>query len=236
MVKVFINPGHGGKDPGAVGNGLKEKDVVLKIAKEMRKELQKYNNVTIKMFRSNDTYYSLSRIAQEANKWGADIFVSIHVNAGGGTGFETFIYNKLSNSSTTAKRRNVIHDSIAKVIGMHDRGKKKKNLSVLRETKMSGILTENGFIDSKSDSDKMKDNNWIVKVGQAHALGVAKVFNLEKEDEEMENNEPDKVHEKGWKWLIENGITNGKNPRGTVTRQQFATMLHRYHNKFYKGK
>src|SRR5690625_4702648 len=173
MVKVFINPGHGGKDPGAVGNGLKEKDVVLKIAKEMRKELQKYNNVTIKMFRSNDTYYSLSRIAQEANKWGADIFVSIHVNAGGGTGFETFIYNKLSNSSTTAKRRNVIHDSIAKVIGMRDRGKKKKNLSVLRETKMSGILTENGFIDSKSDSNKMKDSNWVSKVGQAHAAGVA---------------------------------------------------------------
>lgn len=180
MVKVFINPGHGGKDPGAVGNGLKEKDVVLKIAKEMRKELQKYNNVTIKMFRSNDTYYSLSRIAQEANKWGADIFVSIHVNAGGGTGFESYIYNgKVSHK--TVNNQVIIHKEIMKNIsGVRDRGFKEKNLAVLRQTKMPAILTECLFIDTKADADKLKQSSFIDALAKGHAAGVAKALGLKK--------------------------------------------------------
>ncbi len=83
MVKVYIDPGHGGTDPGAVANGLKEKDLTLKIAKYTRDYLQdNYKGVSIKMSRTGDTYPSLTQRTNEANKWGADVFVSIHINAG----------------------------------------------------------------------------------------------------------------------------------------------------------
>jgi len=90
MAKVFLDPGHGGSDPGAVANGLKEKNLTLAIAKECASVL-KASGVTVKMSRTGDTYPSLSARCQAANSWGADLFVSIHINAGGGTGFESFI-------------------------------------------------------------------------------------------------------------------------------------------------
>src|SRR5690625_3445619 len=134
MAKVFINPGHGGKDSGASGNGLKEKDIVLKISRKIVSKLKDYN-VQVKLYWSDDTFYSLEQISNKANKWNADLFISIHVNAGGGTGFEDYIYSGLSNNSKTAKERNIIHAEIMKKIpNVRDRGKKKANFHVLRET------------------------------------------------------------------------------------------------------
>src|SRR5690606_13418747 len=87
MKKVFIDPGHGGSDSGAVGNGLKEKDLTLAIAKECEKVLKsEYEGVTVKMSRTGDTYPTLSARTNAANSWNADLFISIHINAGGGTG------------------------------------------------------------------------------------------------------------------------------------------------------
>ena len=129
MAKVLWNPGHGGHDPGAVDNGLKEKDLVLDIAKRADKYLKEnYEGVTTKLFRSNDSFKSLSAIANEANKWGADIFVSIHINAGGGTGFESYIYNG-SVSSKTKSNQKIIHAEIMKQLdGFADRGKRAQTL------------------------------------------------------------------------------------------------------------
>ena len=86
-MKIFINPGHGGIDPGACGNGLKERDVVLKIGSRVEGYLKAVGYET-KLFQ----YDGLQRICNESNAWGADLFVSIHCNAGGGTGSETFYY------------------------------------------------------------------------------------------------------------------------------------------------
>lgn len=180
MVKVFIDAGHGGTDSGASANGIKEKDIVLKIAKKVQSYLQDYNDVSIKMSRTTDVYLSLKQRTDMANAWGADYFLSIHVNAGGGTGFESFVYSTISDTSKTNSIRNQIHDEIMKVIGMRDRGKKKANLHVLRESKMASCLTENGFIDTKADADQMKSSAWIDKVGKAHAVGIAKAFGLKK--------------------------------------------------------
>ncbi len=85
----MLDPGHGGHDPGAVANGLKEKDLVLKIVKKTKAILEKVYGATVKLTRSTDVYIDLSQRARLANNWGADYFVSIHINAGGGTGFET---------------------------------------------------------------------------------------------------------------------------------------------------
>lgn len=184
MKRVFINPGHGGKDPGAVGNGLQEKDIVLKIARKMRDQLKNYE-VEVKLFRSNDTFYTLEQICNEANRWNADLFISIHVNAGGGTGFESYIYSGLSNNSTTAKQRDVIHAEIMKKLSnVRDRGKKKANFYVLRNTKMSAILTENMFIDNKTDANRLKSDSFLTNLATGHVNGIVKALNLKKKQQQ----------------------------------------------------
>lgn len=85
MAKIFIDPGHGGSDPGAVGNGIQEKDITLRIATMIRDMLvSEYEDVTVRMSRTSDETVSLSERSNAANAWGADYFVSVHVNAGGG--------------------------------------------------------------------------------------------------------------------------------------------------------
>lgn len=180
MIKIYVDAGHGGSDPGASANGLKEKDLTLKISKKIASLLKQYENVSIKQSRTNDKTLSLKQRTNEANKWGADLFLSIHINAGGGTGFESYIYNKLSDSSTTGKNRKVIHDEIMKKMKGKDRGKKKANFHVLRESKMSGILTENLFIDTKKDADKLKKQAFINKIAQGHVNGIVKLYKLKK--------------------------------------------------------
>ncbi len=182
MVKIYVDAGHGGSDPGAQGNGLKEKDVTLKIAKKIQEYLDEYSNATVKMSRTGDTYPTLTQRTNEANAWGADFFLSIHINAGGGTGYEDFVYTTITDGSKTGKIRNDIHVEVMKKNGMSDRGKKKANLHVLRETAMPAVLTENGFIDSAADAAKMKSQTWINNVARGHVNGLAKAFGLKKKD------------------------------------------------------
>ena len=183
MSKVIVlDPGHGGSDPGAVGNGLREKDLTLDICKRIKKYLDNnYTDINVYMTRTTDKYLSLSQRAQFANSKKADLFVSVHINAGGGTGYEDFIYNKLSNSSTTAKMRDTFHKEVVKEQSFwRNRGKKKANFAVLRETKMAAILTENGFIDTKSDANKLKSNTYLNRIAKGHAEGIAKALGLKK--------------------------------------------------------
>lgn len=77
---VVLDPGHGGKDPGAVAFGLREKDLNLQIALKMEKELQRLG-ADVRLTRRDDRYLKLSERTELANRWGADIFVSVHINA-----------------------------------------------------------------------------------------------------------------------------------------------------------
>lgn len=180
MVKIFIDPGHGGSDGGAAANGLKEKDVTLKIAKKIRSRLGNYEGVGTKMSRTTDVYVGLSERARMANYWNADFFLSVHINAGGGVGYEDYIYSGLSSTSTAGKIQNEINKAVIAETGWRNRGKKKANFAVLRETKMSAILTENGFIDTKSDADKLKSEAFLNKIAEGHAKGIASHFGLKK--------------------------------------------------------
>src|SRR5690625_4484757 len=233
MTKIFLDPGHGGNDPGAVANGLREKDLTLDIAKRIRKYLNdNYSGHTIKMSRTGDTYPSLTKRANDANKWGADVFVSIHINAGGGTGFESFIYNGKV-SSKTKQVQNDVHDAIVKETGVNDRGKKRANFAVLRQTNMPAVLTENLFIDTKKDADKLKSSKFLDKVAKGHAIGLAKAFNLKSKKKESKtvtkkvNHTPSPTHKKSWDKAVKKGVFNGKNPHESVTREQLATILDR---------
>lgn len=180
MVKIFIDPGHGDNDPGAVANGLKEKDLTLKIAKKIQSLLSEYERVSVKLSRITDVYLPLSERADLANKWGADYFISVHINSGGGTGFESYIYNG-SVSSATIAYQNVMHQEIMRAIGnVKDRGKKRANFAVVRETKMPAILTENLFIDHSADASKLKSDSFLSQIAFGHVQGIVKAFGLKK--------------------------------------------------------
>ncbi|WP_262175707.1 N-acetylmuramoyl-L-alanine amidase [Saccharococcus sp. Marseille-Q5394] len=181
MVKIYIDPGHGGTDPGASANGLKEKDLTLAIATRVKNMLvNEYSNATVRMSRTGDQTVDLPQRTNDANAWGANYYLSIHINAGGGTGYEDYIHNLLSDSSTTAQLRNTIHAEIVKLIDMPNRGKKKENFHVLRESRMPAMLTENGFIDNATDAAKMKTSAWLDKAARGHVNGLAKALGLQK--------------------------------------------------------
>lgn len=224
--KIFIDPGHGGNDAGAGGNGLQEKDVTLKIALETRRILvEEYEGVTVKMSREKDATVSLNQRTNAANNWNAAFFLSIHINAGGGTGFESYRYVQNGSSTTMTAQKN-IHAAVLSASNWKDRGQKWANLHVLRESKMPAVLTENGFIDTASDAAKLKDTSFLKKLGRAHAQGVAKTFGLKEKtpppstgtlyriiagsyaDRDTAENQQSSLQKKGidtWLWEYEKG-------------------------------
>ncbi|PEZ06123.1 N-acetylmuramoyl-L-alanine amidase [Priestia megaterium] len=183
MLKVVLDPGHGGHDPGAVSKiyNLKEKDINLKIALYIKEFLEIYKEVKIKMTRINDVFVSLENRVKIANKFKADIFLSIHVNSSeGGTGFESFIY--LETENKTLELQKVLHEEIMNVLNnnfkIKDRGTKKADFFVLRKTNMPAILTENLFIEV--DNELLKNEAFLKQLGQAHANGIIKFFEVER--------------------------------------------------------
>jgi N-acetylmuramoyl-L-alanine amidase len=178
MVRIFIDPGHGGSDNGAVGNGLVEKEIVLDIAIRLRALLNSYQDVQINMSREDDRFISLSERADMANSWNADFFVSIHTNASGGEGFESYIWNG-SVPDQTIRYQQVIHEAIINEIDVIDRGMLSANYAVLRETTMSALLTENLFVDNESDAEKLRDDAFLDRIAQGHATGIVNALNIE---------------------------------------------------------
>ncbi|WP_195576271.1 N-acetylmuramoyl-L-alanine amidase [Paenibacillus sp. 1001270B_150601_E10] len=181
---VMWDPGHGGTDSGAVGNGLQEKDIVLRIALEASRRLMaEYEGVTSLLTRSTDVFIELQARTDMANKANADLFISIHCNSGGGAGgFESYTYIGTSNK-TTADLQQAVHSEIItrlKPFAVQDRGQKKANFHVLRETSMPALLTENLFVDVASDAAKLNNPDVIVAIVSGHVAGVATVLGLQK--------------------------------------------------------
>ncbi|WP_137789144.1 N-acetylmuramoyl-L-alanine amidase [Bacillus sp. E(2018)] len=179
MVKIFIDPGHGGTDPGGVANNLTEKALTLKIGLRIRDILlAEYSNVSVLMSRTSDVTKSLTERTDAANAWGADFFLSVHTNAGGGTGYEDYIYT--GSTAPTTTYQDFVHAEILKTVNFSDRGKKEANFHVLRESNMPALLTENGFIDNVNDANKLKTTSFLENIARGHVTGIVKCFNLPK--------------------------------------------------------
>ena len=178
--RVYIDPGHGGSDPGAVGYGLEEKALTLAISLAMRDHLAANWTVDTRMSRTTDLSRSLDQRTDDANAWGADLFISIHINAGGGTGFESYRYTNAS--ARSIELQNAMHPVVLagmrSVGSVTDRGKKAANFHVLRESTMPAILTENLFIDTAADAALLADPAFLTATGQAHATSVAQFLGL----------------------------------------------------------
>lgn len=185
--KIWWDPGHGGKDPGCLKDGLMEKELVLKIVKyAMAYVNANYIGHEQRATRLTDVTVELDKRDDPADAWGADVFVSVHINAGGGNGFESYVYNGLSAKAKPAaiSLQNAIN---AEVLGaMRKFGDikphggdmaREANFSVLRETDMPAVLTENLYIDS-SDIKYLKKEDFLKAVGEAHGRAVAKFLGL----------------------------------------------------------
>ena len=180
---IVLDKGHGEKDPGAVGNGLQEAMLTDQIGNSVAKYLSGYN-VTV-LFAPRG---SLSSRASFANQNKADFFLSIHVNSGGGTGYES--YTHLNAPQGALKIAEGIHTHIASMYaqrGFKDRGLKRANFQVLRETKMPSMLIENLFIDNKNDAEFLKGNT--DGIGKQIADALVKAFDLKRRDAVVERPE-----------------------------------------------
>ncbi|MFS2169815.1 N-acetylmuramoyl-L-alanine amidase [Priestia megaterium] len=181
MKKIYLDAGHGGADAGAVGaNGLYEKNLVLKIQQYLISYLNStYSDFTIKTTRTTDTFLSLSQRASQANSWGADAFMSIHVNAGGGTGYEDYVYRSASNASKTFQ--SIVHGQVQPTLLSYNhpnRGRKSANYAVLRLTNMPAVLTEIAFIDNRTDAALLQNESFLKNMGESYAKGIAVYLNL----------------------------------------------------------
>lgn len=205
---VAIDPGHGGYDPGAMANGMRESDLTLSIATHMRDELSTYTGVTPYMTRTNDTYVGLQQRVDLAAAMGADVFVSIHINAGGGTGIEVYVphdgnylYQETHVAGTQLAQK-VVQHLTALGLGVHGQsirwdslepdanypaypdGTWADYLAVIRGARRAGfpgILIEHGFIDNSADAAKLASDSVRTQMGVADATSVAEQYNLGKE-------------------------------------------------------
>lgn len=181
MTLLILDPGHGGSDPGAVYGQSQEKFFTLKIALKVRDYLLSMYNVDIIMTRTTDKTVSLKERTDLANERNADYFCSIHINAGGGTGWESYIYNGPV-SKETIKQRDAIHQSVMDEVKakyrMVDRGKKLANFHVLRESSMPAILLENLFIDTEEDLELLQSNAFLSDLSKGIAEGLAQALSL----------------------------------------------------------
>ena len=134
------------------------------------------------MSRTADVTKSLDQRTNDANSWGADYFLSIHCNGFDGTarGYEDYIYSGLSESSRSAYYQDTMHREITKVNQLTDRGQKKANFHVLRESNMPALLTEKGFLDNARDINLIRSSAWRQAVAQGHVNGLTRAFNLHK--------------------------------------------------------
>lgn len=188
-MKICIDPGHGGKDSGAIGyTKTQEKDHVLEIAKLAGKyaDIQGFDVIYT---RTTDKYLSLAERAEIANENNCDIFVSIHNNSyedPKAHGIETWSY---PGSIEGLKISKIVQAEMIKASGLTDRGSKTANFGVLRRTNMPAVLVEIGFISNPDEEQLIMQKDFKDKMAKAIIKGVCEYFGTPwKELEETDNN------------------------------------------------
>lgn len=180
-MKVFIGVGHGGSDPGAVANGVKEEDLNLEIAKACRDVLKSYG-VSVKMSRTKDENDTVSEEIKECNAYSPDLAVDIHNNAGGGDGAE--VYYHYGGGTGKVLANNILAEIVK--IGQNSRGAKiRKNskgkdyYGFIRQTSCPAVIVECAFVDNAGDLKILSSKAKRKKMGQAIAKGILKTLGVE---------------------------------------------------------
>ena len=209
---IVLDPGHGGYDGGANGNGVNEKDLTLKIAKYCKKYLEQQGNAKVYMTRNDDTYVSLAGRVDYAASVNANLFVSIHLNSGGGYGAEVYYPNSNYRSDIGSEGKTLaqsVQDELI-ALGIYSRGIKIRNsqdskypdgstqdyYAVIQRSKRAGfpgIIIEHAFIDNSNDfSAYLNSEEKLDRLGKADANGILKYIKTGKGEWKEDTN--------GWKY------------------------------------
>lgn len=178
--RVYIGIGHGGTDPGAVSAGYKEKDIALSIGKSMQAELKRHG-VNAKISRDIDETEKLADKIKECNAFRPDLAVDVHINAGGGDGFEVFHHYKGGTGKVMAQKI----EAEVKAIGQNSRGLKTRlnengedYFGFIRQTVCPAVILEYGFIDNAKDRSQFDELDEQEAIGIAYAHGVLKTLGI----------------------------------------------------------
>ena len=205
---VVICAGHDATHTGASGNGLKEEELTFKVAQYCKQALEQYQGVTVYMDRDSisckypgqNTSYCLNQRIKDAAALGATVFVDIHFNTGGGTGAEVYYPNKSYNEGIHQEGQNLANKILSELsaLGLRNRGAKIKDGTtgetdpngnkddyfttnyLSKQYGMTGVIVEHAFLDSASDAAKLKDENFLKKLGEADAAGIAATYGFSK--------------------------------------------------------
>ncbi|MDO8281216.1 MAG: N-acetylmuramoyl-L-alanine amidase [Thermodesulfovibrionia bacterium] len=214
---IVIDPGHGGKDPGAVGpNGLKEKDVVLDVGKRLGEILNERYGVNIIYTRKTDVFIPLNERTEIANSNNADLFISVHANANtkrSAKGIETYILNWTNDDESlkVAARENNISISKMKLLrgglqmildDLTRSHKKQESVKFARNLQDSMVSTLKDQYNKTTDLG-IKQALFYVLVGAEMPSALVEVSFISNSDEEK------LLASKGYRDRIAEGIAEG---------------------------
>ncbi|MEN7972956.1 MAG: N-acetylmuramoyl-L-alanine amidase [Verrucomicrobiota bacterium] len=192
---VMLDPGHGGKDSGAVSpRKVYEKLAVLSIAKKVKAQLEA-QKIPVRMTRSSDSFIPLKQRSEMAAKAGADIFVSIHADGAGdpsANGVETFVLtaagcdssnhygqggDKSSKPGNKFDAANAVlgfsvQSNLLKTSKRSDRGVRRARFSVLKKAPCPAVLVECGFLTNPQEEALMIDANYRESVARGISNGI----------------------------------------------------------------
>lgn len=170
--KVMLDPGHGGKDPGAIAKtGMYEKTVNIQVAQKVAYLLKKWG-ITVAMTRQNDVFVELEDRVAMTNRFNPDLFASIHADScddSSTSGYSVYVARVASAESKTAANKIV---AAMKSTGFIDRGVKKADYRVLAKTKCPAVLIEMGYLSNKYQATLLAQDDTQQKVAYSIALGI----------------------------------------------------------------
>ena len=201
---VALDPGHGGSDGGASANGLTESELNWTIMTYCKAELETYEGVEVVVTKTEDeTLLSIETRVKRAVAYGADVIVSLHCNAGGGSGAEVYVPNDSSYLYELHTVGEDLGESILEEIvalGLKDRGVLTRDsesgntysdgsdadyygiIRYARQYGIVGIIVEHAYVDSSSNASFLKSESNLKKLGVADATGIANYYGLSKTD------------------------------------------------------
>lgn len=186
-MKIAIDAGHGrytaGKRCSKKYDSNETREWVLnsRVANYVQNLLKEYGVSTIRLDDiTGNVDISLSNRCKTANSQNVDLVVSIHHNAGGGNGLETFVYNGSKLPQRTIDIAQTIHNACIESTGQRNRTLKRMNLAICRDTTMDALLVEGGFMDNAEDTPRILTDAFAQKYAKGIVNGIVKYYELKK--------------------------------------------------------
>jgi len=232
-MRIVIDAGHGPETAGkrSPDGSLREYQFNSAVARYVADSLlHGYEGVEILMTHADDRDVPLKERTDRANAWKADLFVSIHANAAGdgwsaAQGIETYVYT--SRPPAAVALANAVQRQLIKATGRPDRGVKSADFHVLRETRMTAILVECGFMTNRTEAELLKSDDYRRKCAAAIVQGIVETYGLRKKPVQPKLDDVSDWARDARDWAVSRGITDGTRPKDAVTREEVWTMLYR---------